>query len=125
MAHTNQKRRSGRPALPPEARRSVLIALRFTPEQAIKIEARAAEAAETVAAYVFRLAVNDPRPAPSHDAFAHAGEISRLATRLGRIERLADAGRPVSVPAGELRRLADALQETALRTIGLAAGRRR
>jgi hypothetical protein len=125
VAHTHQKRRSGRPALAPEARRSVLIALRLTPAQATKIEAQAAEADETVAAYVFRLAVNEPRPVPSQSAFNHAGEISRLATRLCRIERLADAGRPVSVPAGELRRLADALQETALRTIGLAAGRRR
>jgi hypothetical protein len=122
VVDTPKKRRRGRPALSAEARRSALVAVRFTPEQAAKIEVRAAEADLSVASYVFQLVADTPRPAPSQAAFAHAAEVTRLATRLARIERLADAGRPIAVPVGELRRLADALHEAGMLALGLQAG---
>ena len=119
-----RKGRGGRPRGDPSAVRASTIGVRVSAEEYAALRAKAEQMGMTPAhwlrdAALSRRLPSPPVPAINLDQYA---ELARLAANLNQLARAANEGRPVTVDAALLQRLAGEVGRLRLALIGAGGG---
>ena len=118
------KRRGGRPKNDPGTVRAITIGVRVSSTERDTLHAKAEQMGMTLAhwlrdAALSRRLPSPPVPAINLDQYA---ELARLAANLNQLARAANEGRPVTVDAALLQRLAGEVGRLRLALIGAGGG---
>jgi type VI protein secretion system component VasF len=123
MEERKRRKRRGRPALPPQERRTCSVDIDLSPVELAELMHRAAEEGELLRRYIRNAALNRrPRPGhkpPSPELIALAEALAQLAQDLRAMREALAAGRLLNAPRALIERMHTLANAAGLRLLGI------